>query len=95
MLREGAEPLLKQGKAGTSLAVQWVRISLLMQGTWVRFLVRELRSLKPCCLFTWEGKLLIGMSPYISLARTARHGFTAKREVVKNSYLYHLKSQSI
>ena len=33
MLREGVEPLLKLGKAGTSLVVQGVRISLPMQGT--------------------------------------------------------------
>ena len=30
--------------AGTSLAVQWLRIHLPMQGTWVRSLVGELRS---------------------------------------------------
>ena len=29
---------------GTSLVVQWLRICLVMQGMWVRSLVRELRS---------------------------------------------------
>ena len=29
---------------GTSLVAQWLRILLPMQGTWVRSLVRELRS---------------------------------------------------
>ena len=29
---------------GTSLVVQWLRIPITMQGTWVRSLVRELRS---------------------------------------------------
>ena len=32
---------------GTSLAAQWLRIRLLMQGTWVGSLVRELRFLMP------------------------------------------------
>ena len=32
---------------GISLAVQWLRIHLPMQGTWVRFLVGELRSHMP------------------------------------------------
>ena len=32
---------------GTSLVVQWLRIHLAMQRTWVRFLVRELRSYMP------------------------------------------------
>ena len=30
--------------AGTSLVVQWLRIQLAMQGTWVQSLVREVRS---------------------------------------------------
>ena len=33
---------------GTSLAVQWLRIHILMKGTLVRFLVWELRSHRPC-----------------------------------------------
>ena len=33
--------------SGTSLVVQWFRIRLPMQGTWVRSLVRELRSHMP------------------------------------------------
>ena len=32
---------------GTSLVVQWLRIHLPMQGTWVQSLVGELRSHKP------------------------------------------------
>ena len=32
------------GKEGTSLAVQWLRIRLPMQGLWVRSLVRERKS---------------------------------------------------
>ena len=35
---------LKFQKSGTSLAIQWLRILLPMQGTWVRSLVGELRS---------------------------------------------------
>ena len=31
-------------KPGTSLGVQWLKLRLLMQGTWVYFLVREPRS---------------------------------------------------
>ena len=38
---------------GTSLVVQWLRIRLPMQGTWVRSLVREdptcCRATKPVC----------------------------------------------
>ena len=33
--------------SGTSLVVQWLRIYLVMQGTWVQSLVRELRSHMP------------------------------------------------
>ena len=33
--------------SGTSLVVQWLRVSLAMQGTWVQSLVRELRSHMP------------------------------------------------
>ena len=33
--------------AGTSLVVQWLRIQLPMQGTWVQTLVRELGSQMP------------------------------------------------
>ena len=32
---------------GTSLAVQWLRICLAMQGTWIPFLVGESRSYMP------------------------------------------------
>ena len=32
---------------GTSLVVQWLRIHLPMQGTWVRSLIGELRSHMP------------------------------------------------
>ena len=35
-------------KKWTSLAVQWLRLCLLMQGLWVQTLVRELRSYMPC-----------------------------------------------
>ena len=39
---------------GTSLVVQWLRIHLLMQGTWVQSLVQEdpiyRRVVKPTCL---------------------------------------------
>ena len=35
-------PYVKMG--GTSLAVQWLRISLLMEGVWVQFLVGELNQ---------------------------------------------------
>ena len=33
--------LTKSTDAGTSLVVQWLRIRLLMQGTWVQSLVQE------------------------------------------------------
>ena len=33
---------------GISLAVQWLRLCLSMQGVWVRSLVGELRSHMPC-----------------------------------------------
>ena len=36
--------LLKMYRGGTFLVVQWLRIHLPMQGTWVRLLVLELRS---------------------------------------------------
>ena len=36
--------LLKMGEFWTSLAVQWLRLRLPVQGVWVRSLVRELRS---------------------------------------------------
>ena len=35
----------KKRKAGTSLAVHWLRLCLPMQGPWVQSLVRELRCL--------------------------------------------------
>jgi len=34
-------------EVGTSLAVQWLRLHLPMQGVWVQSLVRELRSHMP------------------------------------------------
>ena len=40
--------VLKNEQCGTSLAVQWLRLRLPMQGVWVRSLVRELRSHMPC-----------------------------------------------
>ena len=39
--------LVKTSKGGTPLAVQWLRICLTVQGTWVRSLVGELRSHVP------------------------------------------------
>ena len=36
--------MLKAEKLGISLVVQWLRICLPMQGTWVQSLVQELRS---------------------------------------------------
>ena len=39
-------PQIKR-KIGASLVVQWLRIHLPMQGTWVPSLVRELRSHMP------------------------------------------------
>ena len=36
-----------QGQGGASLVVQWLRIRLPMQGAWVRYLVKELRSHLP------------------------------------------------
>jgi len=38
---------LKMAEDETSLVVQWLRILPAMQGTWVQFLVRELRSHTP------------------------------------------------
>ena len=38
-MREGSE--VKKQSQGASLVVQWLRIHLPMQGTWVRALVRE------------------------------------------------------
>ena len=38
---------VKTSKGGTSVVVQWLRICLAMQGTWVRSLVGELRSHVP------------------------------------------------
>ena len=44
-------------RSRTSLGVQWLRICLLMQGTWVCFLVQEdatyLRATKPVCYNHW------------------------------------------
>ena len=37
-----------RSQAGTSLAVQWLRLCLPMQGLWVRSLVGKLRSHMPC-----------------------------------------------
>ena len=42
-----SKELKHQEKWGTPLVVQWLRICLPMQGTQVRFLVRELRSHRP------------------------------------------------
>ena len=43
-------------RIGTSLVVQWLRIRLPMQGTWVRSLVREIphavEQLSPCATTT-------------------------------------------
>ena len=39
-----SESIIKNYFLETSLAVQWLRLQTLMQGTQVRFLVRELRS---------------------------------------------------
>ena len=36
---------IKNSVFETSLVVQWLRLSLLMQGLWVRSLVRELKSI--------------------------------------------------
>ena len=38
---------VKMAEDETSLVVQWLRILPAMQGTWVQFLVRELRSHTP------------------------------------------------
>ena len=38
------QPVSKKEHSGTSLVVQWLRICLLTQGTWVQSLVGELRS---------------------------------------------------
>ena len=35
---------LKMGRVGTSLVAQWLRVYLAIQRTWVRSLVRQLRS---------------------------------------------------
>ena len=39
-----SEHLSINGNQGSSLVVQWLRVHLLMQGTWVQSLVGELRS---------------------------------------------------
>ena len=39
-----ANNLIKFSKEGFSLVVQWLRSCLVIQGTWVQSLVRELRS---------------------------------------------------
>ena len=39
--------LKKSHNVGSSLVVQWLRIQLTMQGTWVQSLVMELRSHMP------------------------------------------------
>ena len=39
--------MLKCPCVGTSLVVQWLRLHLSMQGTWVRFLIREIRFHMP------------------------------------------------
>ena len=36
--------ITKWSHIGTSLVVQWLRICIPMQGTWVQCLIRELRS---------------------------------------------------
>ena len=41
------ETVIKNLPKGTTLVVQWLRICLPMQGTWVQSLVRELRSHMP------------------------------------------------
>ena len=39
---------MEAGGEGTSLVVQWLSLCLPMQGLWVRSLIRELGSHKPC-----------------------------------------------
>ena len=51
---------------GTSLVAQWLRIHLSMQGLWVRFLVRDLRSY-----------LLLLFSCYVMSHSSARPGTAA------------------
>ena len=43
-MKQGNIILLQKTLQGTSLIVQWLGICLPMQGTWVQFLVRKLRS---------------------------------------------------
>ena len=43
---DGCESCVKKLELRTSLAVQWLRICAL-QGAWVRFRIKELRSHKP------------------------------------------------
>ena len=43
----GTERDGKRTDGGNPLAVQWLRLSLPMQGVWIRSLVRELRSHVP------------------------------------------------
>ena len=45
---------LKSPGLGTSLVVQWLRICLPKQGTWVQSLVRELRSHMPWGSYVYE-----------------------------------------
>lgn len=40
--------ILKYNRRGTSFAVEWLKLHLPMQGVWVRYLVRELKSHMPC-----------------------------------------------
>ena len=42
-----AKDFHQEFRLGTSLAVQWLRIHLDVQGTWVQPLVRELKSYRP------------------------------------------------
>ena len=54
LINRKADSLIKKCTNGTSLVVQWLRICLAMQGTWVRSLVQEdptnWGATKPVCL---------------------------------------------
>ena len=52
-------PFIKKRSQGTSLMVQWLRICLAMQGTWVPSLVRELRSHRATKLATGQLSLQV------------------------------------
>ena len=48
--KENTALIVKKGKeveSGLNLAAQWLGLHLLMQGVWIRFQVRELRSYIP------------------------------------------------